>query len=98
MPGDRTTFVANVPAADWAVPLHSPGYQPSRVAYFFHEAMGELYYASGHPMKPHRQTMTNSLVVEYGLHRRCEFFRPRQATKRELNEFHAEDYTDFLQR
>ena len=38
-----------------------------RVTYFFDCDVGNFHYGAGHPMKPHRVRMTNSLVVEYRL-------------------------------
>jgi histone deacetylase HOS2 len=49
-------------------------------------------------MKPHRLTLTNHLVVGYGLHKRMDVFEPRMASKEELEMFHDEDYVDFLAR
>lgn len=49
-------------------------------------------------MKPHRLTLTNSLVVGYGLHKRMDVFSPREATQDELESFHDADYVDFLSR
>lgn len=49
-------------------------------------------------MKPHRLTLTNHLVMGYGLHKRMDVFQPRAATKEELEAFHDEDYVDFLAR
>jgi histone deacetylase HOS2 len=49
-------------------------------------------------MKPHRLTLTNHLVVGYGLHKKMDMYNPRAATKEELEAFHDEDYIDFLQR
>lgn len=51
-----------------------------------------------HPMKPHRLTLTNALVVGYGLHKRMDVFSPREATQDELESFHDADYVDFLSR
>lgn len=49
-------------------------------------------------MKPHRLTLTNHLVMGYGLHNKMDIFSPRMATKDELQAFHDEDYIDFLSR
>lgn len=49
-------------------------------------------------MKPHRLTLTNHLVLKYGLHKKMEIFQPRRATDAEILAFHAEDYVDFLKR
>ncbi|KWU41401.1 histone deacetylase [Rhodotorula sp. JG-1b] len=51
-----------------------------------------------HPMKPHRLTLTNHLVIGYGLHRQMDMYQPRPATKDELEMFHDQDYVDFLAR
>jgi histone deacetylase HOS2 len=47
-------------------------------------------------MKPHRLTLTNELVMGYGLHKKMEIYSPRMATQRELETFHDDDYIDFL--
>ena len=49
-------------------------------------------------MKPHRLTLTNHLVIGYGLHKKMDIYQPRSATKDELEAFHDEDYVDFLSR
>ena len=38
-----------------------------QVAYFYDPEIGNYYYGTGHPMKPHRVKMTHSLIVHYGL-------------------------------
>ena len=45
-----------------------------------------------------RLTLTNNLVVGYGLHKSMDVYQPRPATKEELEMFHGEDYIDFLSR
>lgn len=49
-------------------------------------------------MKPHRLTLTNHLVIGYGLDKKMDMFQPRSATREELEAFHDEDYIDFLSR
>lgn len=51
-----------------------------------------------HPMKPQRLTLTNHLVLGYGLHNYMDIYQPRTATEEELQSFHDEDYIDFLSR
>ncbi|KAI8143018.1 hypothetical protein BJV82DRAFT_539245 [Fennellomyces sp. T-0311] len=70
----------------------------TRVAYFHDEGVGNYHYGERHPMKPHRLTLTNHLVLKYGLHQKMEIFQPRRATDSEILEFHADDYVDFLKR
>lgn len=38
-----------------------------QVAYFYDPEIGNYYYGTGHPMKPHRVKMAHSLIVHYGL-------------------------------
>lgn len=49
-------------------------------------------------MKPHRLTLTNHLVIGYGLHQKMDMYAPRAATQEELSMFHDADYVDFLSR
>ena len=52
-----------------------------------------------HPMKPHRLTLTNALVMGYGLDKQIHhIYDPRPATKEELESYHDSDYIDFLSR
>ncbi|ORY75298.1 hypothetical protein BCR35DRAFT_306266 [Leucosporidium creatinivorum] len=69
-----------------------------RVSYYFPKGVGEYHFGERHPMKPHRLTLTNHLVVGYGLHKKMDMYNPRAATKDELEAFHDEDYVEFLQR
>ncbi|KAG0249529.1 histone deacetylase [Mortierella polycephala] len=68
------------------------------VAYFHDEGVGNYHYGERHPMKPHRLTLTNHLVISYDLHKKMEIFQPRRATEEEIMSFHAADYIDFLKR
>jgi histone deacetylase 1/2 len=47
-------------------------------------------------MKPHRVRMTHNLVVNYGLYRKMEVFRPRLCTPEAMTRFHSDDYISFL--
>ena len=47
-------------------------------------------------MKPHRVRMTHNLVVNYGLYRKMEVFRPRLCTPQAMTRFHSDDYIHFL--
>ncbi|KAI9140234.1 hypothetical protein BKA69DRAFT_1029623 [Paraphysoderma sedebokerense] len=49
-------------------------------------------------MKPHRIRMTNSLVVNYGLYKHLDVYKPTPATALEMTKFHSDDYIGFLQR
>ncbi len=79
----------------------TPTYQGSakrRVSYFYQSDVGLYYYGPGHPMKPHRLRMTHQLILAYGLYRKMEVYKPKQATEVQLQQFHSEDYVDFLRR
>lgn len=50
-------------------------------------------------MKPHRLTLTNTLVMGYGLDKQIHnIYNPRAATQAELEAYHDHDYIDFLSR
>lgn len=49
-------------------------------------------------MKPHRLTLTNSLVFSYNLQKDMQVFRPYKATSYDMLKFHAPEYISFLQR
>jgi len=67
-----------------------------KVEYFYDPDVGNYYYGSAHPMKPHRVRLTHHLLVNYGLYRQMNVFRPLKASKDELSRFHKDDYLDFL--
>ncbi|KAF7965320.1 hypothetical protein HWV62_44484 [Athelia sp. TMB] len=69
-----------------------------RVCYFFDSDIGGFHYGPGHPMKPTRIRMCHSLVMNYGLYKKMEIFRAKPATKREMTQFHSDEYVDFLSR
>lgn len=70
--------------------------------YFWHPWMVSRSNASWkerHPMKPHRLTLTNALVMGYGLDKQIHhIYDPRPATKEELENYHDRDYIEFLSR
>ncbi|MES1917310.1 MAG: putative histone deacetylase 1-B, partial [Cercozoa sp. M6MM] len=66
------------------------------VAYYYDESIGNFYYGQDHPMKPHRMRMAYSLLVNYGMHRRMEIFRPYRLSPEEMTLFHSDDYIHFL--
>ncbi|KAL9122656.1 MAG: hypothetical protein Q9187_000778 [Circinaria calcarea] len=49
-------------------------------------------------MKPWRLTLTNKIVLAYGMHDAMDIYLSRAATNQELAQFHTEDYIEFLQR
>uniref|UniRef100_A0AC35TI02 Histone deacetylase n=1 Tax=Rhabditophanes sp. KR3021 TaxID=114890 RepID=A0AC35TI02_9BILA len=67
-----------------------------KVAYYYDNDVGNYYYGQGHPMKPHRIRMTHNLVLNYGLYRKMEVYRPVVATFEEMTKFHSDEYMLFL--
>uniref|UniRef100_A0A8C2ZHT3 Histone deacetylase 1 n=1 Tax=Cyclopterus lumpus TaxID=8103 RepID=A0A8C2ZHT3_CYCLU len=58
--------------------------------------VGNYYYGQGHPMKPHRIRMTHNLLLNYGLYRKMEIYRPHKASGEEMTKYHSDDYIKFL--
>ena len=46
--------------------------------------------------QPHRVRMTHNLVVNYGLYRKMEVFKPHLVPPSSLTRFHSDDYINFL--
>lgn len=69
-----------------------------RVAYFYDQDVGNYFYGTGHCMKPHRIRMTHSLIMNYDLHKKMEIYRAQPANKKELTQFHTDEYVDFVSR
>ncbi|KAI0355088.1 hypothetical protein OH77DRAFT_1480422 [Trametes cingulata] len=69
------------------------------VSYYFPKGVGAQHYGERHPMKPHRLTLTNALVLGYGLDKQIHnIYNPRPATQAELEAYHDHDYIEFLSR
>lgn len=68
------------------------------VSYFYDSDVGNFHYGISHPMKPHRLSVTHSLVLNYGLDKKMQIFRPYRASAHDMCRFHSEDYIEFLQR
>ncbi|CAI5452423.1 unnamed protein product [Caenorhabditis angaria] len=67
-----------------------------RVAYYYDSNIGNYYYGQGHVMKPHRIRMTHHLVLNYGLYRNLEIYRPFPASFDDMTRFHTDEYMTFL--
>uniref|UniRef100_A0A3Q1HVK5 Histone deacetylase 2 n=1 Tax=Acanthochromis polyacanthus TaxID=80966 RepID=A0A3Q1HVK5_9TELE len=64
--------------------------------FIYFRDVGNYYYGQGHPMKPHRIRMTHNLLLNYGLYRKMEIYRPHKATAEEMTKYHSDDYIKFL--
>lgn len=69
-----------------------------KVAYFYDSEVGNYHYGPGHPMKPQRLALTHNLVLNYGLYKKMEVYRPYRATDQDMQRFHSSDYVEFLKR
>eukprot|EP01114_Cavostelium_apophysatum_P001768 TRINITY_DN11540_c0_g1_i1.p1 TRINITY_DN11540_c0_g1~~TRINITY_DN11540_c0_g1_i1.p1 ORF type:complete len:460 (-),score=88.92 TRINITY_DN11540_c0_g1_i1:54-1433(-) len=67
-----------------------------RVSYFYDNDVGNYYYGQSHPMKPHRIRMTHNLLLNYGLYKKMQIYRPRRCNETDFTMFHSDDYIDFL--
>jgi len=69
-----------------------------RVSYFYDPDIGGFYYNPGHPMKPHRLSLTHNLVLNYDLHQHMKVYRPHKATDEEILKYHSTEYVEFLKK
>nr|VZH92801.1 unnamed protein product [Spirometra erinaceieuropaei] len=67
-----------------------------KVCYYYDGDIGNYYYGQGHPMKPHRIRMTHNLLLNYGLYRKMEVYRPCKAYYDDMTKFHSDEYIKFL--
>lgn len=69
-----------------------------KVFYFYNPDVGNFHYGPGHPMKPHRLSVIHSLVLNYGLYKKMQIYRPYRASAHDMCRFHSDEYIEFLQR
>ncbi|KAF7477213.1 Hypothetical predicted protein [Marmota monax] len=74
---------------------HSQGTR-RKVCYYYDGDVGNYYYGQGHPMKPHRICMTHNLLLNYGLYRKMEIYRPHKTNAEEMTKYHSDDNIKFL--
>ena len=70
----------------------------NRIVYYYDSDIGNYCYGPGHPMKPHRMRMANSLLYHYNLLDKLNIVDgayPIESEKH-FTYFHSEDYIDFL--
>jgi histone deacetylase 1/2 len=82
---------ANLPASN---ALGKP--TSRKVSYYYDGEIGNYYYGQGHPMKPHRIRMAHNLILNYGLYRKMEIYRPYRAAQEDMTKFHSDEYIRFL--
>lgn len=69
-----------------------------KVSYFYDPNVGNYHYGKNHPMKPHRIQITNSLVFDYGLHKKMAVYQPAKSSDFELMRYHSREYVEFLKK
>ena len=68
------------------------------VSYLWDPEIGNFHYGPGHPMKPQRMAVTHSLVLNYGMDKFMDVYRPYHASFHDMCRFHSEEYVSFLSR
>ncbi|KAJ3441920.1 histone deacetylase rpd3 [Anaeramoeba flamelloides] len=68
-----------------------------RVSYFYDSGIGRFNYGGEHPMKPKRIRLTHDLITGYGLHTKMDICPINKSTRKELCQFHSEEYLKFLE-
>eukprot|EP00041_Stephanoeca_diplocostata_P034974 m.1215519 g.1215519 ORF g.1215519 m.1215519 type:complete len:489 (-) comp24611_c0_seq6:1224-2690(-) len=76
--------------------MASGGERRGVVAYFYDADVANFHYGAGHPMKPHRLALTHNLLLNYGVYRKMEVYRPYRATIEDMSTFHLPEYVNFL--
>lgn len=95
----NATFALDSKTAS-SIPVAQPiaSRQKTRVSYHHNSQAENHHFGSSHPMKPWRLTLTNQLVLGYGLQEYMDCYSTKAAAEDELREFHSSDYLDFLKR
>ena len=72
--------------------------QNKRVGYYFDEEFGMYTFKKGHPMRPFRAKVTDSLIRTYDMHRYMETFDNSYLGIPDTNfcEYHSPEYIDLL--
>ncbi|KAH0543569.1 hypothetical protein FGG08_002130 [Glutinoglossum americanum] len=98
-PQPGSTGTLNLDAKSTRAILRNGVHRPKgyTVSYHHNPDVEQHHFGQSHPMKPWRLTLTNKLVLGYGMDEGMDMYSPRAATKEELNEFHTEDYLNFLE-
>jgi histone deacetylase HOS2 len=67
-----------------------------RVSWHSNPEIEKHHFGHAHPMKPWRLTLAKGLIMSYGMHAAMDTYVSRLATREELEDFHSEDYLDYL--
>ena len=97
-PGTTATFTIDEKAQDNILRDGFRKPQGYTVSYHGNPEVEKMHFGPKHPMKPWRLTLTNKIVMAYGMHEAMDVYMSRAATSQELTQFHKQEYIDFLQR
>ncbi len=69
-----------------------------RVAYYFDDEIGMYTFQKGHPMRPLRMKITDTLIRSYDLHNLMNNYDQNffQMDEKDFYKFHSEEYIDLL--
>ena len=68
------------------------------VSYHANPEVEKMHFGPKHPMKPWRLTLTNKIIMAYGMHEAMDVYLSRAATYQEMTDYHKQDYIEFLRR
>lgn len=97
-PGTTATFTIDEKAQESILQDGCQRPQGYTVSYHGNPEMEKMHFGPKHPMKPWRLTLTNKIVMAYGMHEAMDVYMARAATSQELTQFHKQEYIDFLRR
>ena len=74
------------------------GLSKNKIAYFFDDDISLYKYSDGHPMKPFRVKITDTLIQKYGLGNHMDVFTQEDITIDDsyFTKFHSIDYVDVI--
>ncbi|PIK34561.1 putative histone deacetylase 3 isoform X1, partial [Apostichopus japonicus] len=68
------------------------------MTYLHYPCKRAIYARSWSSNETHRLSLTHNLVLNYGLYKKMQIYRPYRATFHDMCRFHSKDYIDFLRR
>ena len=66
------------------------------VSFHANPEVEKVHFGPNHPMKPWRMTLTNKIVLSYGMHHAMDVYCPPPAPREDLKIFHDPNYLEFL--
>lgn len=77
-------------------PLGGP--QKREVCYYYDDDIGSYQFSQGHPMKPFKIKMTDSIIKAYGMDKMMKSIEVDKefVESLDLTVFHSDDYIDIL--